>query len=339
MSKRVLVGTYEENRGLWALKLDLKNKQVLEKTCVSPTRRNSYLVRAGAYVFAVSEVPLAEGAVGALHSFRVTDSGLEAVDTLPHLPPLLAHLWVNKAGTVVYTASYGTGEIMAIRVQEGRFGELLSYTRSSGSSVNPRRQTCAHPHSLWLDPEEKFLYLCDLGTDELLRFSIGEQGELLEKEALSVPAGYGPRHLVFSPDGSKAWVLTEMIWHLLEVDISGEKMVLTKDISLESDIPRDAQGGGAIRIAADGKELYCSNRSKEHSRIVVLDAKTLEVKDILTDCMWPRDILLTREEAWLLCGNQMEDSISIFRKTEAGWEFHWKISDLPTPVCLVELDR
>lgn len=339
MSTRLLVGTYEEDRGLWALSLDLNNRQVLEKTCVSSTRRNSYLVKRGAYVFAVSEVPLAEGAVGALHSFRVTDSGLEAVDTLSHLPPLLAHLWVNKAGTVVYTASYGTGEIMAIRVQDGKFGELLSYTRNSGSSINPKRQTCAHPHSLWLSPDERNLYLCDLGTDELLRFSVGEQGELLEKEALSVPTGYGPRHLVFSKDGKRAFVLTEMIWHLLEVDISGEKMVLTRDISLEGDIPRSSQGGGAIRLSADGKELYCSNRSKDHSCIAVLNADTLEVKETLTDCLWPRDFILTEDEKFLLCGNQTGDSISIFRKTEAGWEFYWKISDFPTPVCIVELDR
>ena len=135
MMTKLLVGTYEEAGGLWALDLDLEQKQVLRKTCVSPTRRNSYLVKGGDYVFAVSEIPLAEGAVGTLYSFRATETGLEPVDTLKHMPPLLAHLWVNKAGTVVYTASYGTGEIMAIRVREGKFGELLSYTRSSGSSV------------------------------------------------------------------------------------------------------------------------------------------------------------------------------------------------------------
>jgi len=340
MSTRLLIGTYEESRGLWELELDLEKKRVLSKTCVSPTRRNSYLVRGEEYVFAVSEIPLAEGAVGALHSFRMTPDGLETVDTLPHLPPLLAHLWVNKAGTVVYTASYGTGEIMAIRVQDGKFCEILSYTRSSGSSVNPRRQTCAHPHSLWLSPGEKYLYLCDLGTDELLRWSIGQQGELLAKEALSLPAGYGPRHLVFSPEGSKAWVLTEMIWHLLEVDISAEKMVLTRDISLEGNIPRESQGGGAIRLSNDGKQLFCTNRSKDHSCIKVLDADTLEVKETLTDCMWPRDILLTADGNYLLSGNQTADSISIFRKNSDGkWEYDWRVTDIPTPVCIAEWDR
>ena len=337
MSTKLLVGTYEEDRGLWALDLDLEGKRVLSKACVSPTRRNSYLVKRGEYIFAVSEIPLAEGGTGILHSFRITGSGVEKVDVLEHLPPLLPHLWVNQAGTAVYTASYGTGEIMAISIKNGRFGELISYARSSGSSVNPKRQTCAHPHSVWLDAREKYLYLCDLGTDQLLRFSIGAKGELLEREVLSLPAGYGPRHLVFSPDGKKAWVLTEMIWHLLEVDISGEKMVMTRDISLEGDIPGTAQGGGAIRLSADGKQLFCTNRGAGYSCIRVLSVPTMEEIQTLTDCQCPRDMILTEDGSYLLCGNQTEHSLSIFRKTPSGWEFHWKVEDIPTPVCIVEV--
>ena len=337
MSTKLLVGTYEEAGGLWALDLDLEQKQVLAKTCVSPTRRNSYLVRSGEYLFAVSEIPLAEGAVGALHSFRLTESGLEQVDTLSHMPPLLAHLWVNKAGSVVYTASYGTGEIMAIQVQDGKFGEPISYTRNSGCSVNPRRQTCAHPHSVWLSPDEKWLYLCDLGTDQLLRWPIGEQGQLLEKETLSIPAGYGPRHLVFSPDGSKAWVLTEMIWHLLEVDISGEKMMLVRDIPLGEDIPATSHSGGAIRLSPDGKTLFCSNRGKEYNCIRALSLPELTIIQTLTDCMCPRDFILTKDENYLICGNQTENSISIFRKTQSGWELDWKAEEIPSPVCVLQI--
>lgn len=341
-TRRFLIGSYSENQGIWELRLDLENRQVLSRACVSSTRRNSYLVAGGGYVFAVSEVPLAEGGVGTLHSFRVTPDGLEKVDTLNHLPPLMAHLWVNRAETMVYTASYGTGEILSIRVMDGKFGEVLSYTRSSGSSVNPKRQTCAHPHSVWLSPDEHYLYLCDLGTDEILRWPIGENGELLtqQREALSAPAGYGPRHLVFAPDGKKAWVLTEMIWHVLEVDISGEKMVLSKDISLEGNIPREDQGGGAIRRSADGSTLYCSNRSKVHSRIRTLSADTLEVTQTLTNCIWPRDFILTKDEQYLISGNQLEDSVGIFRKTADGkWVLYWKITNIPTPVCIVEVDR
>lgn len=337
MITKLLVGTYEEDRGLWVLDLDLENKQVLKKTCVSATRRNSYLVRRGDYAFAVSEIPLAEGAVGTLHSFRITDTGVEKVDTLEHLPPLLAHLWVNKAATVVYTASYGTGEIMAISIQDGRFGEMISYKRSSGSSINPKRQTCAHPHSVWLSPDERYLYLCDLGADKLLRFAIGEKGQLLEKEVLSVPAGYGPRHLVFSPDGKKIWVMTEMIWHLLEVDISGKTMVLTRDIALAGDIPGDANSGGAIRLSADAQELFCTNRGTGHSCIRVLSVPALEEKQTLADCQCPRDMILTEDGSYLICGNQTESSVSIFRKAETGWEFHWKVEDIPTPVCIVEV--
>jgi len=340
MSTRLLVGTYEESGSLWELELDPEAKQVLKKACVSPTRRNSYLVKNGGYVFAVSEIPLAEGGTGSLHSFRVTGTGLEKVDTLEHLPPLLPHLWVNRAGTVVYTASYGTGEIMAIRVKNGKFGEILSYTRSSGSSVNPRRQTCAHPHSVWLDAQEKFLYLCDLGTDEILRWPLGETGALIteKRQSLSVPGGYGPRHLVLSPDGKKAWVLTEMIWHLLEVDISGETMVLTRDISLAADIPAEAHSGGAIRLSSDGRRLFCTNRGNGHSRIDILALPHMEKLQTLTECRCPRDILLTEDGCYLICGNQTEHSLSIFRRDETGsWTLHWTIPEVPTPVCILKI--
>ena len=131
--------------------------------------------------------------------------------------------------------------------------------------------------------------------------------------------------------------MTEMIWHLLEVDISGGKMVLTRDISLEGDIPRDAQGGGAIRLSEDGSQLLCSNRSKEHSCIRVLSVPDLQIVRTLTDCVWPRDFILTRDGEFLICGNQTEYSVSILRKTDEGWTFDWKAEGIPTPVCILEV--
>lgn len=336
---RFLIGTYEQDRGIWELELDMAGKQVLFCACASPTRRNSYLALRGEVCYAVSEIPLAEGSIGSLHSFRVSDTGLEKADTLEGLPALLPHLWVNKAGTVVYTASYGTGEILAVRVKDGRFGEILSHTQNAGSSVNPKRQTCAHPHSVWLSPDEKYLYLCDLGTDEVIRWPVDGEGRIVteQRQSLSVPAGYGPRHMVFSKDGSRAFVLTEMIWHVLEVAVSGDTMTLLRDVSLEGDIPREDQGGGAIRLSADGKTLYCSNRGKENSRIAVLDADTLKLRETQRDCLWPRDFILTQEEEYLLCCNQQEDSVSIFRKNGDGFDFFWNVKNLPSPVCIVEL--
>lgn len=337
---RFLIGSYAENQGIWELKADLDRQEIFSCRCVSNTRRNSYLALAGEICYAVSEVPLAEGSTGKLHSFHVSEQGLEPLDTLEGLPPLLPHLAVNGAGTVVYTASYGTGDVLAISVSDGKFGSILSHTKNTGSSVDPRRQTCAHPHSVWLSPDEQFLFLCDLGTDQILSWPLTEAGGLVteRKQTLSVPAGYGPRHMAFSADGSRAYVITEMAWHVLELAVSGGEMTLLRDISLEGDIPRQDQGGGAIRLSRDGKTLFCSNRGKENSRICVLSADTMAPCQNLTDCSWPRDFQLSEDGAFLLCANQTEDSLSLFRRNSVdAWTFFWKVTGIPSPVCLVEL--
>ena len=340
---RLLIGTYEENRGIWELRMDMESRKVLSSRCVSRTRRNSYLAVQDNICFAVSETPLAEGRVGSLHSFRITEDGLEDIHSLEHLPCLLTHLCINRAGTVIYTTSYGTGEILAVRVTEGVFGEILSRTQNVGSSVNPKRQTCAHPHSTWLAPDESKLYVCDLGTDEVLSWPLTEAGEICvsEKTRLSVPAGYGPRHMVFSADGEWAYVLCEMHYHLLVLRCSSGGIELANDISLEKSIPDAEWGGGAIHISHDGTTLFCSNRGK-YSRVDVLSLINPAEpcwQSSLTDCSWPRDFCVTDEGQYVICANQTDDTLSFFGRQSGkmNYSFLGKVSGVPTPVCLLPI--
>lgn len=338
--RRFLIGSYAEDQGIWELIADFDRQEILSCRCVSNTRRNSYLTVAGDICYAVSEIPLAEGNTGKLHSFRIKAQGLEPLDTLPQLPPLLPHLTVNRGGTVLYTASYGTGEILAISVSNGKFGSILSYTKNVGSSIDPKRQTCAHPHSVRLSPDEDFLFLCDLGADQILSWPLDATGKLIseKKQCLSVPAGYGPRHMTFSADGKRGFVITEMAWHALEMAISGGKMTLLRDISLEGTIPKPEQGGGGIRLSQDEKTLFCSNRGNISSCICTLSVVDMVKRQTLTDCNWPRDFILTRDQRYLICGNQAEDSLSVFSKKEPdSWALFWKIPGIPFPVCITEL--
>lgn len=342
---RLLIGNYENIHGIWQLRLDLENKKLLGGGPEGTLRRASYLAKAGDLCYAVSEIPLAEGAVGSLGSFRITEEGLIPTDKMEHLPPLLSHLCVNRSRTMVYTASYGTGEIMAISLnQDGSFGKLVTYTRSAGSSINPKRQTCAHPHSVWLDREERHLFLCDLGTDEVLSWPILENGGLdaENRRSAKVPAGYGPRHMAFSEDGTLAYTLCEMKYHLLVWQVKGGELTLLRDISLEGEIPENQQGGGAIRRTPDGKQLIVTNRSLDYSRMDVLSLEEAEAPrhiQTLKECMWVRDFCLTEDGQFLLCGNQTEDSVGIFKKDAKGYyRFWWKVENIPTPVMLMVVE-
>lgn len=339
---RLLMGNYEEKNGIWQMELDMEGKKVLSSGPAAQVRRVSYLAVSGDLIYGVSEIPLAEGAVGGLVCYRMGETGLEPVDTMMHLPPLLSHLCVNRSRTMVYTASYGTGEILAIALNEdGSFGNIVTYTRSAGASVNPRRQTCAHPHSVWLDGEQKHLFLCDLGTDAVLSWPVLENGglDIAGMQTAKVPAGYGPRHMAFFTDGTLAYTLCEMKYHLLVWKVDGGTLQLLQDISLEDDIPENQQGGGAIRLTPDGRQLIVTNRSLDYSRMDVLSLENPEAPrhvQTLKDCMWVRDFCLTQDGQFLLCGNQTEDSVGIFKKDAQGcYRFSWKVENIPTPVMLM----
>lgn len=340
---RILTGSYDETHGIWDLRLNMENKSIIACTAAANTRRNSYLAVQGKYCFAVSETPMAEGSVGQLHSFQITDAGLNHISTLSGLPCLLPHLCVNQSGTVLYTISYGTGEILAVSVgSDGKLDKVISDTQNTGSSIHPKRQTCAHPHSVWLAPDATKLYVCDLGTDEVLSWPLTQTGEICvsKKTRLSVPAGYGPRHMVFSPDGKWGYVLCEMHYHVLVLKCNNSELELVNDISLEKNIPNEECGGGAIRISQDGKLLFCSNRGSKNSRIDILSLNNPTEpcwENSLTECNWPRDFCVTKDDQYLICANQTENTLSIFNRQPGKMKFTLcgKVSSIPTPVCLL----
>lgn len=346
---RVLIGTYEESRSIWDLHVDLDRRRILSLAPAGEGRRCSYLTVRGGYCYAVSETPLSEGSAGALHSFRITREGLEAVDTLGGMPCVLPHLTVNRAGTALYTVSYGAGDILAVRLLPGgHFGGVLSHTVHSGKGIHPTRQTSAHPHSVWLDREERWLYVCDLGTDEILCWPLRADGgiELPCQRRLKLPGGYGVRHMALSPDGRWCYALCEMAYHLLVLRAEGDgRLHMERDVSLADHIPEEEQGGGAIVLSPDGKTLWCSNRGRRHSR---LDRLSLEdpsfprpLGEPVTQCQWPRDLRLSSDGEFLWCVNQAADSLSVFRRhpDSGGFLPFWQIPGVPSPACLLLLEE
>ena len=126
----------------------------------------------------------------------------------------------------------------------------------SGSGAHPKRQQSSHIHSSSLSPDGKVLIVVDLGTDKLYRFDV-KDGRLVtpEAEVITLPAGCGPRHCAFAPEGDYLYVVTEL---------SDEIIVLkTSDFSLQNRYilnSSNPQGGSHIAISADGKYLYASSR-------------------------------------------------------------------------------
>jgi 6-phosphogluconolactonase len=77
--------------------------------------------------------------------------------------------------------------------------------------VNKSRQDKPHAHNVILSPDQNFLYVTDLGSDKIYQHKVYADGTVDEKyNAISITAGNGPRHLIFNPKGTNAYLISEM---------------------------------------------------------------------------------------------------------------------------------
>lgn len=199
----------------------------------------------------------------------------------------------------LYATNYITGT--TIRLPDRMIVHL-------GSSVHPQRQECSHPHCIMPIPQTDFLAVADLGTDKL--YVLDEDLNLISE--LKMPDGFGPRHLVFTKDGRKAWCANELASSVTALDVLDGRFVYKATYST---LPENFMGEsscGGIRLSEDEKTLYVSNRG--HDSIVLFDIDG----DALTPRIWlssggssPREFRLVGE--YLLCGNENSNSIVVLR--------------------------
>ena len=131
-----------------------------------------------------------------------------------------------------------------------------------GKGVHPRRQRTPHIHSSTLSPDGKTLIVADLGCDRLICYNV-ENGRLALPEAkiVALPAGSGPRHCAYSPDGDYLYVVAELSDEVFAFRTSDYKL-LDRHV-LNAGNP---EGGAHIVVSADGKYVYASSRVSRTSR-------------------------------------------------------------------------
>src|SRR5690606_31870276 len=108
------------------------------------------------------------------------------------------HVSTDSQGRHVFVANYGGGTIASLPVQaDGSLGEASPIIPFHGSGPDPRRQTKSYAHSVYSTPDDRFVYACDLGSDQVWSFVFHpDKGSLVPTEPPSgrVPPGGGPRH-------------------------------------------------------------------------------------------------------------------------------------------------
>ena len=92
-----------------------------------------------------------------------------------------------------------------------------------------------------------------------------------------------------------------------------------------STLPKDfdgENGGAAIRVSADGRFLYASNRGHNSIAVFSIDEDGLSIdliQSIATEGDFPRDFALSPDDAYVVAANQNSDNLTLYRRdSETG---------------------
>ncbi len=209
----VYIGTYTRGKseGIYVYRLDLSTGALEHASTAAGVDNPSYLAidPEERYLYAVNEVSEFEGkSSGAISAFSIhpETGALTYLNQRPTGGPGPCHLSVDRTGNFVLVANYGGGSVCVLPIQDGgQLGEASDFIQHVGSSVNPKRQTGPHAHSITLDGANRYAFAADLGLDKVLIYSLDlDRGTLTSagEPSAQVQAGAGPRHFDFHPGGA-----------------------------------------------------------------------------------------------------------------------------------------
>lgn len=355
----VYVGTYTrgKSQGIYFYRLQTRNLEVAQNITLVPlglaaeARNPSFLVadHARRLVFCVNETNEFDGQPGGAVSAYAIDPAtgrLRLINQQPTRGAGPCHLALDPTGRHLVIANYGGGSVTVVPVApDGRLGPPTDFVQHAGSSVHPQRQRGPHAHCATFSPDNRFVFVCDLGLDQVLAYRFdAAAGKLTPAPtpATPLPPGSGPRHLVFRPDGRFAYVINELASTItaFAYDATAGKLDERQTLSTLPGYYEGPNTTAEIDVHPSGKWLYASNRGNETVVLFNIDATagTLTyVEEQNTGGRTPRHFGIEPSARHLVIANQDTDTLLVCRIDAGNGRLKPSgvFAEAPSPACAI----
>lgn len=270
-------------------------------------------------LFAINEVEDFENA-GAVVSFKMNNE-IQFCNRVASGGKLPVSLCFSENNNRLLVANYTSGTIAVFSINpNGTINESLQIIQHTGSGPNKKRQKSAHVHQIIESPNKNYVFAIDLGTDEI-RSYVFRKGKLASAQvpiAFKTHLGFGPRQLVFHPNGQFAFLVHEIKSQISFLKYFPQKGIF-EEIKTLSTIPQDYSKQnkcGGVAISANGKTVYVSNRGHDSvaSFSVNAEANYFELLDFThVEGKWPREFCITSSGKLLVVACQKSNELTSFR--------------------------
>lgn len=278
------------------------------------------------------------------HSGKLTEqSRIQTMPAAGQGQTTNCHISRNSGNDYIVVCSYHGGLVGLVSVGEDGLPLRLTDTAVHKGEGTLPAQDRPHPHSAIFSPDERFLFVSDLGLDLIRGYRINPEKQTLEIQSETrVHAGAGPRHFVFHPNGKSAYVINELdstITSFLYNSEEGTLLTVDTVSTLPEGYPADHNSCAEIAFSKDGRFLYGSNRG--HDSIVVYtvnpdSARLVLVEHVSTQGGHPRHFTVTPDGEYLIVANRDGNNLVVFTIDSASGRltFTGNTAEVSKPVCV-----
>lgn len=288
------------------------------------------------YLYAVHEIDTFDGNSGAASAFAIDRStgALRKLNTVNSAGAGPAHCSIDAAGKFAFVANYAGASFAVLPIlADGSLGSAVDVHPHAQTSASPRAralpsgsgatlaQDAAHPHMIAADPDNRFVLAADLGLDRIFTYRFDRAtGHLTPPPGpafIALPAGEGPRHFAFHPNGHWLYSIQEKASTvaLFHYDPSTGSLDARQTAST---LPAGFAGtsfAAEIAIAPNGRHLYATNRLHDTiaSFSIGEEGCLAQIGEISTMGAYPRHCRIDPGGKLLFVCNQHGDCITSFR--------------------------
>ncbi|WGV98793.1 lactonase family protein [Vibrio sp. YMD68] len=335
-----IIGCYSDglqaNEGMLLVELNRSSGQMAHKQVMLQTKNPSYALATSKAVYTVNEVE--KESPPKLH--MSTSASQHTVDLVGDSP---CHLAVDKDQQFIAIAHYGTGNVNIVTLDsQGLPTDMIADLFVDGKGANPDRQTSPHAHQVTFLSTRDQLAVVDLGADVIHFYPYDRKSLTFENtpvQSVLMPAGSGPRHLVFDKTEETAYVVCELSETLVTLKDIDDEWVVVDETDL---LPNQEKGeaASAIKLSPDEHFLYVSCRHQNQISIFSVDGALPKwCNSVETEGDFPRDFAMSPDGQWCMVANQRSNSLVSFKRDIDTGDLVYSGHTLKTtvPVCVVPM--
>jgi 6-phosphogluconolactonase len=357
-------GSTGNGKGIYLFQMDTATGALTQRELFPNDSNPSWLAldREGTHLYSANEISNYKGTKsGSVSAYSVNRSNglLKLLNTVSSEGAGPAHLSVHPAGKHVLVANYFGGTVAVLPIlpdgslasatdvkhHQGTAGPIHAASGPPGSfAISGHEQP--HAHMIHADPAGKFVLAADLGLDRIFIYKFDVQkGKLAANTPAyaAVPAGDGPRHFAFHPNGRSLYSLQEeaSTMMLFDYDAAGGRLTARQTLST---LPHGFAGTSftsEVVVTPDGRFVYAANRL--HDTIAyfsVSPSGTLTLAgEEWTRGDYPRSFTIDPTGNFLFSCNQRSDAIAVFRvnRKTGALTFTGQYTHVGTPAIVVFL--